>query len=567
MINILFYHANDTINASVHNKDLWLGTSALYLKTYIDHNHALMSAEINWMLPKQRKLSNAELIDFCKENDVDLLCTSHYIWNHQFLLDQLAEIRLHLPTIKFVAGGPSVDVHINEEFFTKYPFIDYAIYGSGEFAFADLIATLLDDKKLILFNTSNIAWVDGTKNKTVVASFKYVPQSKVSPFCSNKDLFSRMVGQEQADGTRVILPYDLTRGCPYSCTFCDWNSGLSNKVTRRKETFQDEIDLFQNLGIKDIYLSDANVGQYQEDIDMITYLAKKNLEENAEFKIDGNFSKLRVENNLKIFHLAAQGNLMNPSWGFMIPVQDINQTVLENIARPDIGWKKYTEVITELTTTYPHITPVVQLIQGLPGQTVDSWRKSLSQVIQYDVKICVYMSELLPASPAATDPLYQEKYNFTYSYSERFGGKECFHGIFPESCMSFTKDNVIDMTMLTMMYSSLANLKIVNNIVKDIDIEYLIDTFIASSHYKKLRNNLYNNWYHEDKFYFTIDFSGREHKKVSACASISTANSWSLNPAFLYFVAKYSGINYKIFIDSNNIASNKNPESEHDTIN
>ena len=557
MLNILFYHANDTINASVYKKDIWLGISSLYLKTYIECNDTTISEEINWLLPKQRKLSNSELVEYCVTNKVDLLCTSHYIWNHQFLLNQLKEIKQYLPNVKLVAGGPSIDVHINKDFFTKYPFVDYAIYGSGEFAFANLVTTLLQDKKLISFNTSNMAWVDDTKNKTIVADFKYVPQSKISPFCSNQDFFSRMVQHEQADGTRVILPYDLTRGCPYSCTFCDWNSGLSTKVTRRKGTYQDEIDLFQSLGIKDIYLSDANVGQYQEDIDMISYLAKKNLEEDAEFKIDGNFSKLRVENNLKIFHLAAQGNLMNPTWGFMIPVQDINQTVLQNIARPDIGWQKYTEVITELTAAYPHITPVVQLIQGLPGQTVDSWRKSLAQIIKHDVKICVYMSELLPASPAAMDPLYQDKYNFVYSSSERFGGKGFFHGTFPESCVSFTKQDVVDMTILTMMYSSLANLKTVNTAVKSINIESLIDKFIVSLDYKKLRDNLYTNWHNNNKFYFTINFGGKEHKEISACASISTASEWSSNLMFLYFIAKHTGINYKNFVDINN---NKQPE-------
>ena len=110
--------------------------------------------------------------------------------------------------------------------------------------------------------------------------------------------------------------------------FCDWNSGLTNKTTRRKGTYEDEIDLFYDLGIKGIYLADANVGQYEEDIDMVAYLAKKNIEEGAEFRTDGNFSKLRKENNLKIYHLLARGNLITDNAGFIISVQDTNEDVL-----------------------------------------------------------------------------------------------------------------------------------------------------------------------------------------------------------------------------------------------
>jgi len=555
MLNVLFYHANDTINLSISDKEIWLGTAALYLKTHIENNCKDIADKVNWLLPKQRKMSNDALIDYCITNRVDFLCTSHYIWNHSFLLNQLKSIRQMLPGVTFVAGGPSVDVHIAEDFFATHPYIDYAIYGSGEFAFADLISSLLENKKLISFNTSNIAWFDDQKNKTIVANFKYVPQTKVSPFCANEEFFTDMVKEQQQDNINVVLPYDLTRGCPYSCTFCDWNSGLSNKVTRRKETYQQEIDLFQKLGIHNIYLSDANVGQYLEDIDLIEYMAKKNIEEQARFTIDGNLSKLRVENNLKIFHLAAQGNLMNPDWGFMISVQDIDRSVLKNIERPDIGWEKYKEVITELTVTYPHISPVVQMIQGLPGQTVTSWRKSLSEVIKYNVKICVFLSELLPASPAVMDPEYQKNFKFTYSNSERYGGKELFRGTFPESCYSFTKEDQVEMTLLTMIYSSLANLKILNpDAVEHINIEYLIDRFILSPEYTILKENLYNNWCN-DKFYFTKNFNGKYDTKISACSSMATSTEWSSDLAFLSFVLKNSGTKYKkILLDiiSNN---------------
>jgi tRNA A37 methylthiotransferase MiaB len=245
-----------------------------------------------------------------------------------------------------VVGGPSVDVNTVPDFFKKYPFIDYAIYGAGEVAFRDVISSLVHKKKLIVFNTSNVAWYDAEKKKQVVADYKYVPQLQWSPYLSNVEFLTNIIKVEQDKNMIIVLPYELTRGCPYSCTFCDWNSGLSNKTTRRKGTFKDEIDLFQKLKIQYLYLSDANVGQYEEDIEMISYIAQKNLEEGAGFKLDGNFSKLRKENNLKIYHIMAKGNAIDGS--FVMSVQDINPTILKNINRPDVGWVVHKQMINEL---------------------------------------------------------------------------------------------------------------------------------------------------------------------------------------------------------------------------
>ena len=162
--------------------------------------------------------------------------------------------------------------------------------------------------------------------------------------CSSdlKELLQEIVQYEFDNNFDISLPYELTRGCPYSCTFCDWNGGLSTKVSRRKLTYQDEIDLFQELGIKNIFLADANVGQYDEDVDMVAYFAKKNIEENANFKVFGNLSKLRIENNKKIYNLLLESDLVDQTTGYelIFSIQDIDEQVLKNIDRPDVGWEK-----------------------------------------------------------------------------------------------------------------------------------------------------------------------------------------------------------------------------------
>lgn len=534
MLKVLFYHANDTLTHT-HETVLFLGIASLCLRTYIENTRPEISDQIEWLLPIQHRLTDQELIDYCNKVKPDLICTSHYIWNHTFLMEQLTRVQPQLSVgTKFAAGGPSIDVNIDNEFFKKFSFIDYAVYGAGEHAFADIISSILLDKPLIAFNTSNVAWFDKQKDKTVVAEFKYVPQSKISPFLHCEEMFTNMVNGMQSRNISVIIPYDLTRGCPYSCTFCDWNSGLTNKVSRRKGSYRDEIDLFQKLQIKNIYLSDANVGQYQEDIEMIEYFAEKNINEGAKFVLDGNYSKLRKENNLKIYHLLGKANLASEYAGFTISVQDINAQVLKNIDRPDVGWHEHLAIIQELKEAFPDRNSKIQLIQGLPGQTPDSWRATLAEISKYDLQLQPFVSELLPASPAARDKEYQQKFNFKYSTSQRYQDGYIFKGTFPESCISFTQRDFVKMTILTIFYSALLQFRHQSN--EEFNLEDVVDDFLESKNYYALENNLYNNWTLHDKFYFTVDLD-LTVRDISACQFIISSSDWSRSMFLLKLVA------------------------------
>lgn len=500
-LKILFYHAG--------GHTAWLYPAALQLKTYIDLFYQDIADQLDWLVPIQHEVSDEELIRHIEQTDTDILCTSHYLWNHAFLTAQLFRVRNKLKhTIKVIAGGPSIDVNNNHNFFEQYPYIDYAVYSAGEQAFADIVDHLVTDKPMITFNTSNCAWRNHNTGRTVVADYKFVKMIETSPFVHNKDLFSAMVSDAKKKNVPVWLPYTLTRGCPYSCTFCDWNSGLGNKVSRRKNTYQQEIDLFQQLGVTNIYLSDANVGQYTEDIDMIDYFAQKNLKENAGFHVGGNFSKLKKENNLKIFNIMAQGRLVNKTLNFS--VQDINQQVLDNINRPDVGWDVHVAMANELREKYPHLIVKAQLIYGLPGQTPATWRHTLEQVTQQNILPVIFLNEPLPASPAIYDPEYQRRFQYEYVHSNRMLGGAIYSSKIPKKSSSFDQTDLVQMNLLSAIYLALSaiNFAMQETNSKILNTAEIVDKFLTSVHYKTLYNNLYCNWTVENNFYYTVDFSG-----------------------------------------------------------
>jgi putative methyltransferase len=538
MIKVLFYHKVAVFAASFdfdYFRDgiqtVYPSLASVYLKTHLELNNPDLANKVEWLLPIQFEKNNQELIDIINKEKPDLFCTGHYIWNHDSIMEQLEAIKPHIPSqTKIVVGGPHIDVAQNPDFFTKYPFVDYAIYASGENAFADLVNSIVNDKKLIAFNVSNLAWFDKEKNKQIVAEWKYVPQNKTSPYLYNRDYFSRIIKDIFQQGYEVSMPYELTRGCPYACTFCDWNSGFTNKTTRRKGSYQDEIDLFQELGIKNILLSDANVGQYEEDIDLVKYILEKNTKENAGFKVDGNFAKLKKDNVLKMFHIIARINTNNftesTGLGFMLAVQDINKEVLKNIDRPDVGWDDHLKMAYELRESYPQIQTKVQVIQGLPGQTKESWRATLAEIARHNIVLQPFLHSLLPSSPAYMNPEYAAKWKPTYSDSIRYSADhKYFRGTFMSSCVSFSESDMVEMSVITQFYVTLTTFKFLYQYL-NFDFEKIVTAFTKTKYYHGLRENLYTNWKEKDSYYYTVDLD-LNNKIYSACEYGYAASHWA----------------------------------------
>lgn len=527
---ILLYHAGGTKS--------WLYPAVLHLKTYIDITYPEIANRLEWLVPIQQTLTDKELLAYVEQHQPDVLCTSHYMWNHEYLIAQLSQVKSQLSDhIKVIAGGPSINVNLDPDFFNKHPYIDYAVYGAGEHAFADIIKSLVDQTPMVAFNTSNCGWINPNTGQPIVAEYKFVKMISTSPFTHNKELFAAMTQTLLDRNGTLYLPYTLTRGCPYSCTFCDWNSGLGNKISRRKNTYQEEIDLFHELGIKQIYLSDANVGQYDEDVDMIEYFAQKNLQHNAGFKISGNYSKLRKDVNLKIFNIMATSGLVQKTLNFSI--QDTNEEILKNINRPDVGWDVHAAMADQLVTNHPQLIVKAQLIYGLPGQTPVTWRETLNQITQKNILPIVFLNEPLPASPAMYDPTYQQKFRFEYVKSTRIDpGFDFYTSEIPKKCISFDQRDLVEMTLLSGVYNALSVIKFIllRQTGLCLDIEPIVDVFVASLYYQTLCDNLYANWTTEQKFYFTKDFTG--NPAVLTCEPMSFGGYLASNNNFIAYVAK-----------------------------
>jgi hypothetical protein len=149
----------------------------------------------------------------------------------------------------------------------------------------------------------------------------------------------------------------------------------------------------------------------------------------------------------------------------------------------------------------------------------------------------IFVNETLPASPAMLDKEYQQKWNFEYISSLRFNGRNFYKGEFAASCNSFSKDEFVKMSMVSIFCTalSLLNLWLIKNKQKRISLENLVDSFLLLDTVNKLCSNLSNNWRNENNFFFTLNFDSCQDC-VSACSPIPAALNWLNSKNFVRFI-------------------------------
>ena len=127
---------------------------------------------------------------------------------------------------------------------------DYCIYGEGEYTFVELIETLqngMDVSKI----PGLVYFQNGQLTKTTPRDC--VPDLDVLPFIDGELCHYDWSIQQDA-----VLPIELSRSCPYSCTFCYKIKGSSYRA-KSLERFFSELDHYiSQYGekIKEIFLLD-----------------------------------------------------------------------------------------------------------------------------------------------------------------------------------------------------------------------------------------------------------------------------------------------------------------------
>lgn len=304
----------------------------------------------------------------CKMQDPDVVLFGCYGWNTEYHLAMAKLIKQQWPRALIVAGGPNVNQ--SPEWHAANPFIDISIWGEGEHAV----------KKILTARTQGIDYhhipgvaqlIDEQWLHTPAASRSYEYEEFPSPYLTGlfDDFFQRY-----SYNFNVIL--ETNRGCPYQCTFCDIGKSYFNKVRQFPiERILAEIDWFSEKQIEYLDVADSNFGILPRDIDIAKYIKQKKEATGWPKKMNATFAKNNQQN---VFEISLVLNGINRT-GITLALQSSNDIVLKNIKRKNFANTKLKEIV-DLYEKH-HILTYHEFINGLPGETLDSWKKGLLEII------------------------------------------------------------------------------------------------------------------------------------------------------------------------------------------
>lgn len=286
-----------------------------------------------------------------KIDSIDLACFSMYIWNKNYNLKLASKIREKFPNVHISFGGPQTTPdYIN--------IADSIVTGEGETCLVDLMNDISSN------NRTKLEY----KNPRM-------PDLSDIPSPYTIGLFDKMV----RDNPNVVwnATMETDRGCPYSCTFCEWGGLTQSKVFQFSlERITKELEWVANNPVVTLFLANANFGIFKgRDIE-IAHIMNRILKKNKNLEyIALNYLK---NSNERIFEIAkALGTI---SKGITLSVQSMNPDTLKAIKRSNMKSQNLTSLLN-LSQKYNTKT-YTELILGLPLETKESWCDGITELME-----------------------------------------------------------------------------------------------------------------------------------------------------------------------------------------
>ena len=326
--------------------------------------------DFNSIIYKRKHLNDC--FEHLKDRNVVLFST--YVWNENISLEIAKKLKKYDKTKFIIFGGPSVPDNKfgkAEAYLKKNNFIDILIHQEGERTVLKLLDEYPNNK---LSETHNISYFENKKYKNIpnlprLKDFEKVP----SPYLTG--IFDDLIRENPKE--KWLASWETNRGCPFSCTYCDWGSATNSKVARMHlDRVFAELDWFSKNKVEFIFCCDANFGMLPRDYDIALKAAENKKKYGYPHVLSVQNTKNARERAYKVQKLLADTGL---SKGVTLAMQSIDMHTLKNIKRDNISIEDYQELQKRFTKD--NIPTYTEFILGLPGDTYDSFAKGVSDVI------------------------------------------------------------------------------------------------------------------------------------------------------------------------------------------
>ncbi|TNE63506.1 MAG: radical SAM protein [Alphaproteobacteria bacterium] len=390
---------------------IYLPTIWANLKTFADKSDTLR-AEINWLDPIIGKDVPEKLLAPYGGQEIHVLGLSCYSWNAHTNMVLAEYIREKYPNCVIVAGGPHLD-YKNTDIFAEHPYLDAIVLKDGEIPFKMILEQVVDGKVDLdavpgLVLPPREGDDDGKHRMTEKPS---LPQTfdEESPWLKHAAFFENMIAElKAADPQRFIgIPWEIDRGCPYACVFCDWGSNTGSSIRNIPlERVKKEVQWISKNGIQVCFITVANFGIDKRDEEILDALIDAKHKYGYPNVFIWNNAKMNVDRVVSMNERAFRAGLVN---NHVLSVQHLNDEVLKTMNRAPVSRHRLMSVINEIKET--KIPCVAQLIFGAPNDSPERFLGSLTGLMEMGVhdEYVAYPFDVIPNSPAA-QPSFQKQW-------------------------------------------------------------------------------------------------------------------------------------------------------------
>ncbi|MHA1271313.1 MAG: B12-binding domain-containing radical SAM protein [Candidatus Helarchaeota archaeon] len=184
---------------------------------------------------------------------------------------QLAEQIRKQYKIPVVIGGTHATLNTNE----AVEYADYVVRNEGEYTFLDLIEALENN-----LTTDDILGISYKENGEIYhnPTRPFIEDLDVLPY-PNWKLIKGMFKTKETIVNSFVYPMQITRGCPFDCTFCSVTPTFGKKFRYRSiESVMDELRTNRKRSQKFLFFYDDNiVGNKRYLKDLLSALIDNNL--------------------------------------------------------------------------------------------------------------------------------------------------------------------------------------------------------------------------------------------------------------------------------------------------
>ena len=341
----------------------------------------------------------------------DVFGLSSYSWNHNLSLYFARYVKAKVDGVLTLMGGPNFPLtRFEQEAWVRgMPEIDVHVRGptyEGERAFVNVVRRYGEVggslEGLQEEPVAGNAWIDGSTGEFIVGTevdrirdLDEIP----SPYLAGL--------MDPFFGTGYFPMMQISRGCPFTCAFCNSAVRSNSKVLRHSvENVREDLLYIAERVRPEIPLcfADDNFGMYPWDEEVAEYVAY--LQDRFDWPqyIRTTTGKNRSDRIIRVMR-KARGVLPMTS-----AVQSLDPAVLRNIKRENINLETYAEIQQEVREQ--GMQSYGELILCLPGETKESFMRAIRDLLASGVeRVSAHQLMLLHGAPLS-NPDSRERFGF-----------------------------------------------------------------------------------------------------------------------------------------------------------